>query len=128
MDFKKAFDTVPHQRLLANISNYGIKGKVLQWIKIFLLTNRKSELVNGSFSRWVEVLSGIPEGSVLGPGLFVLFINDPPENVKANIYLFADDNKFCREIATRNDQVITGPQLTTRMGNQGASEIPPSEV
>jgi len=60
--------------------------------------------VNGSFSRWVELLSAIPQGSILGPVLFVLFISDIPDRVKFNIYLFADDPKIFREIASLNYQ------------------------
>jgi len=91
MDFKKTFDTLPHRRLLAKIINYGIEGKVLEWIKIFPTNGKQQVVVNGAFSMWVEVLSGIPHGSVLGPVLFVLFISDFPDSVKSNIYLFADN-------------------------------------
>ena len=94
MDFKRAFDTFQYRRLLDKISNYGIKGKVLEWIKIFLTNRKQRVVVNGSFSRWVEVLSGIPQESVLGLVPFVLFINDLPGNVKSNIYLFADGTKY----------------------------------
>ena len=85
MDLKKEFDTDPHRRLLAKISNYGIKGKVLEWIKIFLTNRKQRMIVNGFFSKWVEVLSGIPQGSILGPVLFLLFINDLPDSVKSII-------------------------------------------
>jgi len=61
-------------------------------------------MVNGSFSRWIEVLSGIPQGSVLGSVVFVPFINDLPDSVKSNIYLFAHDANIFQEIASRNDQ------------------------
>jgi len=73
MDLKGAFDTVPHRRLLAKISNYGIKGKVLEWINIFLTNRKQRVVVNGLFPRRMEVLSGIPHRSVLGSVLFVLF-------------------------------------------------------
>ena len=60
--------------------------------------------MNGSFSRWVKVLSSIPQGSVLGPVWLVMLINDLPDNVESNIYLFANDTKMFPEIASRNDQ------------------------
>jgi len=106
MDFKKAFDTVPHRRLLGKISDYEIKGKVLEMelIKFFLIYRKQRVVGNGSFSRWVKVLRGIPQGSVLGPVLFVLFINDLPDSVKSNIHLFADDTKIFRKVVSRNDQ------------------------
>ena len=94
-DFSKAFDSVPHQRLLAKLESLGIQGDILHWIKSFL--NGRSQCVNvdGSRSGWRDVLSGIPQGSVIGPILFVIFINDMPLEIKQNFCkLFADDCKL----------------------------------
>jgi len=78
LDFAKAFDTVPHQRLLIKLEGYGVKGKLLEWFKDFLLGRRQRVVVAGSLSEWTQVLSGIPQGSVLGPVMFICYINDLP--------------------------------------------------
>ena len=102
-DFKKAFDMVPHKRLLAKLESYGIKGKILQWIKEFLTGRTQYVTVNGEKSSSGCVTSGIPQGSVLGPLLFVVYINDILENLTSNGFLFADDTKIFREVTSRND-------------------------
>ena len=104
-DFTKAFDRVPHKRLLGELKSYGINGKVLEWIKAFLSNHRQIVNVKGMTSDPATVLSGIPQGSVLGPILFVIHINDLPEVVKCGTYLFADDTKILRQIATKEVEV-----------------------
>ena len=89
-----AFDTVPHQRLLIKLEAYGIQGKVLEWIGQFLVGRRQRVGVMGVFSEWSEVVSGVPQGSVLGPALFVVYINDLPEEIASVIYMYADDTKL----------------------------------
>jgi hypothetical protein len=103
LDFQKAFDTVPHQRLLHKLTSYGIQGKALRWIEAFLTDRKQRVCVNGSFSGWTNVTSGIPQGSVLGPILFVLFINDMPTIVDSYCKLFADDTKLYRTITCPQD-------------------------
>ena len=94
-DFSKAFDSVPHERLLAKLRSIGIKGKLLSWIRSFLQDRIQCVSIKGFRSAWRKVLSGIPQGSVIGPILFVIFINDLPEAVKFNLCkLFADDCKL----------------------------------
>ena len=98
-DFKKAFDCVPHNRLLLKLKCLGIEGKLLNTIKDFLTNRTFRVCVEGQFSSIKEVLSGIPQGSVLGPLLFVLYINDLPDYVQNKAKLFADDLKLITNAA-----------------------------
>jgi hypothetical protein len=104
MDFQKAFDKVPHHRLLHKLEHYGIRNPLLIWIERYLSGRHQSVVINGSMSSWYEVHSGIPQGSVLGPILFIIFINDLPQEITSHIYLFADDTKLFKAIATPIDQ------------------------
>ena len=103
IDVKKAFDTVPHRRLLKKLSSYGIRGAVLKWIEAFLQDREQSVAVNGEKSAPVKVRSGVPQGSVLGPTLFVIYVNDMPEVVQSNLLLYADDSKLFRGIRDDTD-------------------------
>jgi ribonuclease P/MRP protein subunit RPP40 len=105
-DFSKAFDSVPHQRLLTKIHSYGIRGKLYKWIESFLSNRCQRVVLGDEKSEWKPVKSGIPQGSVLGPILFTIFINDMPEEIKSNIKLFADDTKIFRAVESLEDTEI----------------------
>jgi hypothetical protein len=111
LDFKGAFDTVPHRRLLLKLPAYGIKGKILSWIKAFLTNRKQRVILEDCTSEWVEVLSGVPQGSVLGPLLFVIFINDLPDVVRNVIKLYADDSKILSVVNSQADQILLQKDL-----------------
>ena len=111
LDFSKAFDTVPHQKLLHKLKNYGIDGNLNKWVEQFLTNRQQRVLVEGEFSSFDKVLSGVPQGTVLGPLLFLCHINDLPKHVKSQIRLFADDCLLYREIKRLSDQEIIQKDL-----------------
>ena len=94
LDFAKAFDTVPHRRLLLKLDKYGIAGKLKSWIEDFLSNRVQVVKVGKALSSESRVISGIPQGSILGPILFTIFINDLPDKVLSVCKVFADDTKI----------------------------------
>jgi len=103
LDYRKAFDTVPHRRLITKLSNYGLPDKLLIWVNNLLWGRMMKVQVNGSSSSWVHVLSGVPQGSMLGPLLFMLYVNDLPDWIRSSIKMFADDTKLWTTISVTND-------------------------
>jgi len=105
LDFSKAFDTVPHRRLLGEMEAYGISGPILEWVKEYLNDRTQTVLLNGERSVTAPVISGIPQGTCLGPLLFVLYINDLLDDVDSDGFLFADDTKIFRKITSPDDLI-----------------------
>ena len=103
LDFAKAFDSVPHNRLLLKLNAYGICGALLQWFHSFLTKRRQRVVINGCSSAWSPVLSGVPQGSILGSLLFVIYINDLPSTVCSSIKIFVDDVAMYRSVHSTGD-------------------------
>eukprot|EP00112_Aurelia_sp_Birch-Aquarium-sp1_P026644 Seg96.8 transcript_id=Seg96.8/GoldUCD/mRNA.D3Y31 product="putative RNA-directed DNA polymerase from transposon BS" protein_id=Seg96.8/GoldUCD/D3Y31 len=110
-DLRKAFDKVPHKRLLEKCRSYGFTEQIMSWLDKFLAGRKQRVLLNGVSSQWEDFKFGIPQGSVLGPLLFLIFINDLPEAVQSTIYLFADDSKIWRTIKDKEDSEILQQDL-----------------
>ena len=105
LDFSKAFDKVPHKRLMYKLQHYGIRNSIHSWIRDFLSNRTQTVLLDGIKSDIAPVQSGVPQGSVLGPLLFLLFINDLPEYIssESTVRLFADDCVLYRNIKSEED-------------------------
>ena len=104
LDFQKAFDKVPYQRLLLKLKAHGIGDSITDWIEQWLTDRRQRVVVDGEVSNWKSVLSGVPQGSVLGPILFLIYINDLDDNITSNVLKFADDTKLFRKVNTDGDK------------------------
>ncbi len=103
LDFQKAFDKVPHRRLMEKVKALGIRGEVYNWIKDWLKERQQRVCMDGESSEWVPVSSGVPQGSVLGPLLFLIYINDIDEGIAGKILKFADDTKLFGRVGTEDD-------------------------
>ena len=99
LDFQKAFDKVPHQRLLLKLKAHDMGNNVINWID-----RRQRVIVDGEISNWKSVLSGVPQGSVLGPILFLIYINDLEDDISSKVLKFADDTKVFRKVTNDTDK------------------------
>ena len=98
LDISKAFDKVYHEGLLYKLKQLGIEGNLLKWLESYLSGRTQRVLVNGKASDWCTTNAGVPQGSILGPLLFLVYINDIIENIQSEIYIFADDTSLMRPI------------------------------
>ena len=104
MDFQKAFDKVPHQRQIIKLKSHGMGNSIINWIEQWLTDRRQRVVEDGEVSSWKSVLSGAPKGSVLGPILFLVYINDLEEGVTGKLLKFADDTKLFRKTKETGDK------------------------
>ena len=113
LDFSKAFEKISYKFILSKLHYYGIRNQTLSWIGASLSNSTQTTVVNGVHSSYVEVTSGVPQGSVLGPMLFQLHVNDINNAITSQIKLFADDSVLYINIHNQNDQVIFQNDLDT---------------
>ena len=114
MDFSKAFDKVAHNKLISFLHGYGIDSTTMEWIRSFLSGRTQSVVVDGAESDTLPVTSGVPQGSVLGPAMFLVYINNnPPQGVISTVRLFADDTVTYREISSEEDHHTLQADLNT---------------
>ena len=106
LDFAKAFDKVPHERLALKLQACGIGGNILRWIQNWLKDRRQRVSIKGASSDWIKVESGVPQGSVLGPLLFVIYINDLEKDINSKVSMFADDTKLHAVVNKEEDANI----------------------
>ena len=112
LNLKKAFDSVPHQELLLKLWKAGVVGSLWRWFREYLSNRYQNMCINGSNSPMLPVISGVPQGSILGPLLFLLYINDLPSSiVHSETFLFADDTKYLRPISSSNDHFLLQSDL-----------------
>ena len=115
LDFQKAFDSVPHERLLMKLDHYGLSHQLQLWIRAWLTKRYQKVIVDGESSESVRVDSGVPQGTVLGPLMFLLYINDIGNKISSNIKLFADDCLLFRPITTLEDAQVLQDDLDLLM-------------
>ena len=114
LDYAKAFDKVDHQILLKKLHSYGIRGKLLTWLNAYLSNRWQTVVINGSHSYPAKVISGVPQGTVLGPILFIIYLNDLQSCIKHSVISsFADDTRLKRAINTTEDTVLLQSDLNS---------------
>ena len=111
LDFQKAFDKVPHKRLLDKVFTLGICGSIHNWIKDWLSNRKQRVVINGVSSPWLSVKSGVPQGSVLGPVLFLIYVNDLDDGLTCKVSKFADDTKISSKVITTQDKAALQSDL-----------------
>ena len=114
-DFSKAFDKVSHNLLLNKLNGHGIGGPLLQWFDSYLSHRCQRVMLEGEFSDWLPVTSGVPQGSILGPLLFIIYANDMPDcsSGESKLALFADDSKLFRSMSSRSSSATLQSDLNS---------------
>jgi hypothetical protein len=109
LDISKAFDRVWHQALIHKLERMGVTGELLKWISDYLENRKQRVVINGVHSEWLAILAGVPQGSILGPLLFLVYVNDIVIDIKSDIYLYADDTVLMR--------IVNEPEQDTHLLN-----------
>jgi len=128
LDVSKAFDRVWHRGLLLKLGQLGICEPLLSWIRSYLSFRKQRVVLDGSFSNWTAIDSGVPQGSVLGPLLFLVFINDLVDDLTCKTYLFADDTSLLEIVETPEEATITlneNLSVVKEWGKNGKSILTP---
>ena len=131
LDFSKTFDTVPHASFIAQLESYGITRKVISWITGSLNNRKQAVCVNRTVSKWAKVMSGVPQGSVLGPVLFIIYINSVPDSATNHNFLPMTANyghrlkplktvKTCRMILLSS---MNGQTLGSNISMRGSAKL-----
>ena len=108
LDISKAFDKVWHNGLIFKLKQNGVSGKLIKFFESYLHNRKQRVMINGSYSDYASIESGVPQGSVLGPLLFLVYINDLEKNIKSNVKFFADDTMLYSVV---KDPLITAADL-----------------
>jgi hypothetical protein len=115
LDASSTFDRIWHKRLLFKLKCLGIGGKLYDWFKSYLTNRRQKVVIKGQFSKWASILAGVPQGSILGPLLFLIYIDDIIRDIESNILLFADDTSLF--------ETISNPVLSFNKLNRDLSRL-----
>ena len=110
-DLSKAFDTVPHTKLIEKLRMLKLNVKIVDWIEDYLTGRKQRVIVRGGASEWLDVFSGVPQGSVIGPILFLLYINDIKDGIESRLSIFADDTKMMHVVDTEEDRLVLTKDL-----------------
>ena len=115
IDATAAFDKVCHDGLIHKLKCKGVGGQLLNWFMSYLTDRKQRVIINGQHSNWAQIHAGVPQGSILGPLLFIIYIDDIIENIESNIFLFADDTSLLES--------ITDPLLSFAKLNRDLSKL-----
>ena len=115
LDMAKSFDKAPHEKLLYKLEMVDVRNPLLAWLRSYLANRRHRTVIDGFASDWRYVPSGVPQGSIIGPLLFLIFINDIADDISTDtsISLYADDAKCYRKLLDPVDQAILQSDLNT---------------